>query len=109
MTGSFGNDKSAPLVVQEINDVVDDNGSFIWRDVLFRSLNEFYELLKSTNSNQELQGQIQTFFKANYNQIQNHAKYGTAYSANWFGLMPTGTAWGTASVLSVLIGSMLMF
>ena len=51
---------------------------------------------------------MKTFYKANYDFVEAHAKHGDAFSGNWFGeLIPEGTAWATAAMLSLLEGALL--
>lgn len=69
---------------------------------------EGYILLAEKGISATIQSEIKAFFLANYNQIQSKAKFGDLYAANWFGLITEGSDWGTASVLSCLIGMMMM-
>ena len=108
VTGSFGNENGAPLVVDQEEKIGNNDQGYIWPDVLFRSITEFHAVLVSKNLNPTLQGQIKTFFKANYDYIQAHGKYGDNYSVNWWGNLKEGSAQGTASVMSVLTGCMVM-
>ena len=104
--GYFGN--SPPLVVTEQDDITAPGDAVQWRDVLFRNLIDLYKLLVADNINTTLQNDIKAFFQANYNQIVNKAKFDQLHAANWFGEIQFGSDWGTGSVLSVLLGALVV-
>ncbi len=107
VTGSFGN--SPPLVLDQQGDLTSNGDAVQWRDVLFRNLVDFYvSLVPKGSVDSGLQSKVQAFFTANYNQIQSKARFGDLYAANWFGLIQSGSDWGTASVLSCLTGAMMI-
>ncbi|EKD11981.1 glycoside hydrolase family 76 protein [Drepanopeziza brunnea f. sp. 'multigermtubi' MB_m1] len=106
-TGAFGN--SPPLVVSEASALTTPGDAVQWRDILFRNLYDFYDSVNGVGQvDGVLKSQMQAFFRANYDQIQGKARFGNLYAANWFGKMSTGSDWGTGSVLSNLLGSMLL-
>jgi predicted alpha-1,6-mannanase (GH76 family) len=107
VTGSFGD--SPPLVINQQGDITSNGDDVAWRNVLFRNIVDFYvSLVPKGSVDSGLQSQVQAFFTANYNQIQSKAKFGDLYAANWFGLIGSGSDWGTASVLSCLTGAMMI-
>ncbi|KAF4633100.1 hypothetical protein G7Y89_g5026 [Cudoniella acicularis] len=109
VTGFFGNEPAAPLVVDQQNDLTAPGDGVMWRDVLFRNIVDFYTVMQiKKQDNPVLMGRIKTWWKSNYNQIQTKAKFGDLYAANWFGKITSGSDWGTASVLSVLVGGMIV-
>ncbi|KAH6664179.1 glycoside hydrolase [Halenospora varia] len=109
VNGFFGNGKDTPLVVNQQADLTKPGDGVQWRDVLFRNVADFYVSAGNKGGVSDgLKAQTKKWFKANYDQIQAKARFGDNYAANWFGLIKSGSDWGTASVLSVLIGSMMV-
>lgn len=109
VTGSFGNDDTAPLVIVQQEDLIDNRDDVQWRDVLFRNLIDFYVNVGAKGVvSSDLKTKMAAFFKANYDQIQSKAKFGNLYAPNWFGKMNTGSDFGTVSVLSCLTGAMIL-
>jgi predicted alpha-1,6-mannanase (GH76 family) len=107
VTGSFGD--SPPLVIDQQSDITSNGDSVAWRNVLFRNIVDFYvSLVPKGSVDSGLQSNVQAFFTANYNQIQSKARFGDLYAANWFGLIQSGSDWGTATVLGCLIGAMMI-
>ena len=96
MTGYFGNEPSAPLVITQ-------GGGL---DVFYRSLNEVITMLRAKNIEADLQTQIQTFIKANADQLIGNAK-----SSNWFSQayldQNSDNAWGLVGLLGLSMGAMI--
>ncbi|KAG4436673.1 hypothetical protein IFR05_007852 [Cadophora sp. M221] len=107
-TGAFGNKPA--LVIDQQADLTANGDGVQWRDVLFRNIADFYITIGSRGKvSNDLKGKVSAFFKANYDQIQSKARFGDLYAANWYGIIKSGSDWGTGSVLGNFIGSMLVF
>jgi len=70
---------------------------------LFRNLLELY----SVTSDIALRATIKKFVMANFNLIRTKGSVGNAYSFDWYSNTSVSTS-GTASVMNVLMGAMIM-
>ncbi|KAL2065788.1 hypothetical protein VTL71DRAFT_3458 [Oculimacula yallundae] len=106
-TGGFGNNPA--LVIDQQADLTANGDGVQWRDILFRNIADFTITIGTKGQvSADLRSKIGAFFRANYVQIQSKARFGNLYSANWYGKLNEGSDWGTGSVLSNFIGSMLI-
>ncbi|PBP24109.1 glycoside hydrolase family 76 protein [Diplocarpon rosae] len=107
--GAFGNNYDANLVITEESELVERKDAVQWRDALFRNMADFYITIGAAGAISDgLKSNIKAFFQANYDRVQQQARFGDLYAANWWGKLNTGSDWGTGSVLGLLVGAALV-